>query len=496
MFTACFVLAALLTLAVGLYLVLSKDYPRAAPARGRRRPESVPVWLWERMLNLDVSFNEVTVVQLIGRPGDGKSVLLAGLAEFLSGYHQENLGNQVSLIEARTAVGHLKAKKWCPKTAPADPSRPEEYLIVKVDDRLVAIVSQPGDILRSKDCDALNPIAARQLFGTDDQLGVVFNAFRYDQAIATKALLGLIATLQASPLNYDVPQATLIACELLFGMGSAAVQEQELDWEEIGKFAGSKIVWEPTTAGSEGKFGVRMETSGDPAPLMRAIKNIALYAVHQDLDVINMRQLIRKCPGILVVLTRLDLLPLIPSLREADFSRIFDDAFGPTADYWASQRVQARNVRLGILDVEKAAKAKKFVRIGDIDTTGGKNLWTSISRMLSRQRTCVQTLGQRVTVAATLTLPALGTVIAFTALSWLIVGLDVGSVWTWGAWIVLAWGVLTALRATRWAVTDRAVAPKSPKQPAIVPSVPPSGAVESGSAVVNRIAARNGTPVG
>jgi hypothetical protein len=100
MLTAVLVIAALLTLAGGLYLVLGKNIPPASPARCRRRPDSVPVWLWERMLELDVSFSEVTVLQLIGRPGDGKSVLLANTTEFLSGYHQENVGEHVRLVEA------------------------------------------------------------------------------------------------------------------------------------------------------------------------------------------------------------------------------------------------------------------------------------------------------------------------------------------------------------------------------------------------------------
>jgi hypothetical protein len=496
MFTAVLMVAALLTLAGGLYLVLSKDHPQARLARTRRRPESVPPWLWERMLKLDVAFNEVTVVQLIGRPGDGKSVLLAVLTEYLSGRTDEDLRDRVRLIEASAGLSKvlkdLKKGKWSAKTAPADPGRPEEYLIVKVGDRLVAVVSQPGDILR--DNETTNPIAARQLFGVDDQLGVVFNAFRYDQVIATKALLGVIATLQAPPLNYDVAPATLIACDLLFGMGEAAVKEQELDWEEISKFTGAKVVWEPATAGNDGKFSVRLAADGDPTPLMRAIKNLALFAVRQDLDVINMRQLIRQCPGILVVLTRLDLLPLIPALGEADFARIFDDAFGPATDYWASQRVQARNVRLVI-----RPDAKRPVRIADLDTTGGKNLWTSITRMLGRQRAAVQPLGKRVAGAAVMTLPALGTVIAFAALSWLFVGSEIQFVWTWAAWaawVVLAWGTLTGLRAIRWSVPKSAITPKLPKQPAGLPKAPvPSTAGEMSGAVVNRIAAQNGAPV-
>jgi hypothetical protein len=121
------------------------------------------------------------------------------------------------------------------------------------------------------------------------------NHRRYDQTIATKALLGLIATLQAAPLNFDIARATVIACDLLFGMGEAAVQEQELDWEEVGKFAGAVVQWQPPTAGSDGKFTVRLPGAerADAAPLLRALKNLAGFAVKQDLDINNMRQLIR-----------------------------------------------------------------------------------------------------------------------------------------------------------------------------------------------------------
>jgi hypothetical protein len=455
---------------------------------------------------IDPSAEPDDQLHLIGRANDGKTIQLCGLVEHLIGMGGEDLRDRVRLVNLNAglveALEDLKKGKWPDKTGPGQLGEPAEQLRVQHRGRVLAINAHPGEVLRSGG--GITPETPRQLFGDRDLIAVVVNAFRYNEGISVKSLLGLIATLQAPPLNHDLLKATAVAYDLLFGIKEAGLQQREIDYQEVAHCQGVTLRWDPLAAGGEGRFTADHQSADaapDSRPLFRALSNLAQYAVRQDLDINNLRQFIRHHPGVIVVLTRLDLLPLIPALAETDFHAIFEDAFGPGADHWASQRVLARNIRL-ILRPDAA----RTVRIADIDTSGGKQLWSAISRALERQHDRDEEpqpdgagLVLRAAKEALVRLPLVG----LFALLALWIAYSQASPWFWAHWSVWAFAAFTVLEllrapARRKRPSQRRTRPAT--QPTSAPNPDHGPAPKSAEVAANThrpmAAVRNGEAVG
>jgi hypothetical protein len=464
MFTAAIVIVAVL-----LPLVLPAR-PQAQTARERRQPAHVPNWVWQKLLQHNIPFERVTIRDLIGRPNDGKSVLLSSFAKHVLDVLCK-LG--VRLIEIsprlRIALEDLESGNWPEKTAVCDPNLPEEYVIVQDGDDVHVLIAQPGDILNPGG--AINPTAARHLFGEDEQMGVVINAWRSDEDLAHRGLLGIIATLQAEPLNYDFGPAVLTGCELLYGWDRQMVESYDLDWAEIEKHPAARLEWQPATAGNPGKI-LFHAPGGDCNKVKRTLANLARYAVRPSLEGANMRELIRQnADEVVVCLSKLDMLPLIPTVQEADFERVFDSALG-SHDCWLSQRVLTKNT-LPLIRPD-SQRPMRFT----LDDAGGAALWTSQKRMTERKRVSHLPWAMHVRAAAVAAVIPLVLTLATAVLAWSMQKFGAVSGWAWGSWAILAWGVFVAyfvcrnqprakrLRRNQSQPTAKSLVTAIPKQPA------------------------------
>jgi hypothetical protein len=319
------------------------------------------------------------VIHLIGRPGDGKTVLEVSLAEYLFGMGHEDLRDRVQIQEVdkllSDAYEQMRNGEWPSKTPPND----TELISFTFGDLRVGVVCHAGEILRFGG--AIMPERIEELFGPGNHVfTIVINGWRYHADIAGKAYPGLIATLQAPPLNHNLLDAARIAYELLFGLGTAKFEGRRIDHLELALYQSSRIEWHPPTVNKPGRFTVRLGQGcpSSPTRLFRALKNYSDYAVESDLDINTLRQFARRVPGVLTCVTRLDLLEFVPTVTQADFNAVFDDLFGYLNDYWVSQRVQAKSVTLTL-----RADPNSPTRVHTC-TDGGKALFQSIVRTLAR----------------------------------------------------------------------------------------------------------------